>query len=403
MGYNQSMTVKIYEKQSYLKELSTEVTACFYEGDSVYMQLKETIFFPEEGGQYSDTGYITAGEKTVHILKGELIGSATEGDTDIRYLVDGEIAAGTKVKCFLDWDKRFDRMQNHSGEHILSGLIHNLYGYNNIGFHLSDDEPVTLVCDGKLTQDQVKELEIKANEAVYANLLISDSYPSKEELGSIDYRSKIEIAGQVRLITIGDPGDPLDICACCAPHVEETGAIGLIKVIQTSYVKGGTQLSILCGRRALEYINHHLDTLKTLADSFSTHQDNVPALVNNLRSEVSGLKEKLGNLTEKSILEDAGKENFNGLVITEMELTPANMKNIFNSLLLMHEGYVGIFTGTDETGYMYYAGGKGLDARELGSRMKESLNARGGGSAEMIQGKTSASKQEITDFWKKEF
>ena len=252
------MTEKVYERQSYLEELETTVTESTCEEGQFYVKLKETVLFPEEGGQYSDTGFLLYGDKKVSVLKGELIGNASEGETDIRYAVDSEIPAGSSVRCVLDWKTRFSRMQNHSGEHIVSGLIHNLYGYNNIGFHLSDYEPVTLTVDGKLSAEQIREIEIKANETVWQNLPITDSYPSKEELSSIDYRSKIEIAGQVRLITIGDPASPLDICACCAPHVATTGSIGIIKVISFASVKGGTQVSILCGARALEFMKETL-------------------------------------------------------------------------------------------------------------------------------------------------
>ena len=147
------MTEKIYEELSFLRELTTTVTDSFSEDGKNFIMLKETIFFPEEGGQYADTGTIECAGKTVHVLNGELIGNASEGETDIRYEVDSSLGIGSQVHLKLDWSKRLDRMENHSGEHILSGLIHNLFGYNNIGFHLSDDEPVTLVCDGKLTDE----------------------------------------------------------------------------------------------------------------------------------------------------------------------------------------------------------------------------------------------------------
>ena len=393
------MTVKVYEKQSFLRKLSTVVTDSFTEGGKNYIKLKETIFFPEEGGQYSDTGVLKIGDKTVRILKGELIGNASSGETDIRYEVDAPIEAGESVKCLLDWENRIDRMENHSGEHILSGLIHNLFGYNNIGFHLSDDEPVTLVCDGKLTPDQISLLEKKANEAVRENLEITDSYPTAEELKAISYRSKIDIAGQVRLITIGDEADPLDICACCAPHVEYTGMIGIIKIISSASFKGGTQLSFLCGRRAFEYIDHNLGILKSLADSFSTNQENVPELVEKLREDNRSLKEKLSSSLQKSILESIRSGEQSGPVITDLELSPVDMKNIFNELISACEGYTGVFSGSDEKGYVYYAGGRGLDARKLGELMKEKLSAKGGGSSEMIQGRVISNAAGIREFW----
>ena len=392
------MTEKVYERQSYLKELETTVTESTCEKGQFYVKLKETVLFPEEGGQYSDTGFLLYGDKKVSVLKGELIGNASEGDTDIRYAVDGEIPAGSIVRCVLDWKTRFSRMQNHSGEHIVSGLIHNLYGYNNIGFHLSDDEPVTLTVDGKLSAEQIREIEIKANEAIYEDLPITDSYPSKDELASMDYRSKIEIAGQVRLITIGDPAAPLDICACCAPHVSGTGCIGIIKVISFASVKGGTQVSILCGARALEFIEKNIDNLESIAKGFSTHRDNVPGIVESLREENRALKAKLSEYAEKSILSGI-TEDGPGCIFTDMELSPVSMKNIFNELVARKTGYVGIFAGNDQKGYMYYAGGRDLDARELARLMREKLSSKGGGSAEMIQGRTSSSQDEIIKFW----
>ena len=397
------MTDKVYEKNSYLKELDTVVTECIHEEGRMYLKLRETIFFPEEGGQYSDTGVIIAGDKKIQVVKGELIGNASECETDIRYLVDADeiVEPGTEVKCVLDWEQRFSRMQNHSGEHIVSGLIHNIHGYNNIGFHLSDDEPVTLTVDGKLNADQIREIELKANEAVYADLPITDTYPSKEEAACAVYRSKIDIAGQVRLVTIGDASDPLDICACCAPHVERTGAIGIIKVIASAGIKEGTQLQILCGRRALEFIEKNIDVFESIARSFSTHRDNVPGIVEDLRNENRELNNRLSLFAETTLIEKAKSDISEGkcCVFTDIELSPLSMKNIYNELVKMSKGYVGIFAGNDEEGYRYNAGGDGLDARILAAKMREELSAKGGGSPEMIQGKVNASQKAIEELF----
>ena len=396
------MTEKIYEKQSYLRECTAVVTECMEENGKVYIKLDKTIFFPEEGGQYADTGSLTAGDRIVRILGGELLGSASETEPDIRYIADGKIEVGTDVLCKLDWNVRFDRMQNHSGEHILSGLIHSRYGYNNVGFHLSDDEPVTLALDGVLEPEQVRELEKEANKIIYANLPITDSYPSKKELETIDYRSKIEIKGQVRLITIGEGEDTVDICACCAPHVAYTGSIGIIKILSAVRFKGGTQLSILCGRRALEYIVHSIDNLNDVARGFSTHPDNVPKLVAGLKEENAELTAKVATLTENAIIDNVKSGLYNRCVFTDMDLSAANMKNIYNALTELRSGYVGLFVGDDERGYRYYCGGNGLDAGALGMKMREELGAKGGGSSDMIQGKTGAVREEIEAFWKKQ-
>lgn len=387
--------MKLYERNSYLKEYVTTVTKCFSEGDKIYVVLKDTIFFPEEGGQNSDTGSLSFGDNVIKILHGEITGA---GESDIRYLVDTFVEEGTEVTCRLDWESRFDRMQNHSGEHILSGLIHNIYGYDNIGFHLSDDDYVTLTVNGKLNDAQIRELEIKANRAVYDDLPITDSYPSDEEIQNISYRSKIEIEGQVRLITIGSGDSPLDICACCAPHVKSTGEIGVIKIFSRASAKGGTRLSILCGRRALELMSMRLDELELIAGSFSTHADNVPDMIEKLKAENTTLKIKLGQIAEQTIIKSIEECN-SGCIFTDIQLSPVSMKNIYNNMTLHYDGYVGLFAGNDEEGYMYYAGSINRDSKHLALLMKESLQAKGGGSSDMIQGRLEAKKAEIEAFW----
>ena len=385
--------IKLYETQSFLKECNTTVESCTENEGVVYIKLKESIFFPEEGGQYADTGVLEYADKCVNLIDGQIV------DGEIIYQISEMIPEGTTVLCKLDWNKRFDRMQNHSGEHILSGLINSKYGFNNIGFHLSDDEFVTLNMDGVLTKEQVMELEKEVNSIIYANVPITDSYPSKEELANITYRSKIEIDGQVRLITIGDEKQTYDICACCAPHVARTGEIGILKITGVSKAKGGVLISILCGRRALEYINHSMDTLNALAGSFTTHPDNVPGIVENLKKECQELKAELSDYKERGLIDAIKANPLKNYVITADSLSPQNMKNVFNTLVDNCQGYVGVFVGTDEDGYRYYAGGKDCDAKVLSGLMREKLGAKGGGSSDMIQGKADTNAGSIEEFW----
>lgn len=387
--------MKLYEKDSYIKDCTTTVTDCISEDGRIYIKLKDTIFFPEEGGQNSDTGKIVFGDNTVNILCGEITGS---GEDDIRYLVDKEIPANTEVNCSLDWNARYDRMQNHSGEHILSGLIHNIYGFDNIGFHLSDDDYVTLTVNGRLNDEQIRDLEFKANKAIYDNLPITDSYPSKDVLQNISYRSKKEIDGQVRLITIGNSESPLDVCACCAPHVKHTGEIGIIKIFTMEYAKGGTRLGILCSRRALTVIGERLNELDLIAKSFSTNVKNIPEMIDKLKNENASLKGKLGELAEVGIINSLNG-NDSGCVFTDIDLSPVSMKNIYNLMAEKYDGYVGLFVGSDETGYRYYAGSLKKDSKKLAEKMREELGAKGGGSSEMIQGRIAAGRQEVESFW----
>ncbi len=379
---------KLYETQSYLKETDTIVTSCTAHKKHYLVTLQETIFFPEEGGQYADTGWLEKEGQRISLLDGQL------RDGEIYYTVDQAIPEGTAVHCVLNWEQRYMRMQQHTGEHILTGMIHSHYGYDNVGFHLSDDGPVTLDMNGVLTMEQAMEMETLANQAVYQNLPVTDTYPTKEELADMTYRSKIEIEGQVRLITIGS----IDTCACCAPHVARTGEVGLIKILTLQNYKGGVRISILCGMRALLHYREQASLMNGLANMLSTKPEQVAAIVNSQKEEITALRYKLACQAEKVLLQqiEALPQQEHACLFTESD-TPQNaVKNGFNTMTARFPGYAAIFIGDDASGYRYNAGSRSLDARELGRRMGEALGAKGGGSQEMIQGKTNASKAEIT-------
>ena len=402
---------RIYETDSYLRELKTVITASGTDDKGrPYVELADTIFFPEEGGQNADRGWLTAydpkGERTVSILNGVITGRNTcsaVSDSDeirIRYIVSEPVTAGTEVLCKLDWEARFDRMQNHSGEHVLSGIVHRRFGAVNVGFHLSDTGPVTVDFDRVISYEDIISVQNEANRVIYANMPVTVSFPSSEELKSIDYRSKIDIEGQVRLITISSKEETVDICACCAPHVDRTGEIGLIKVLSAVNWKGGIRISMLAGRRALEYINKEHELLTGLARSMSTEAVNVPGMVDSYRNEIVSLKSELAGLKERLLIERVYEMKDKGdaaHVIFASGDTPAPvMKNVYNALTESFDGFVGIFAGDDMNGYRYNAGSRDKDSRDLASGLRENFGAKGGGSFDMIQGKVSATREDIT-------
>ena len=208
------MTEKLFETESHRKEFRATVLECAPSDSGYEVVLDRTAFFPEGGGQAADTG----------ILGGVRVKDVQERDGIVYHTTEGNLEVGAGVEGLLDWDIRFSRMQQHTGEHIVSGLMHSRFGYDNVGFHLGE-EVCTLDLNGPVTKEQLKEIEVAANKVVFANLPVEIRYPSKEELAVLDYRSKREIEGQVRIVSI--PG--YDVCACCAPHVKSTGEIGLIK------------------------------------------------------------------------------------------------------------------------------------------------------------------------------
>ena len=382
--------IKLYEKQSYLRECEAVVTDCFTKDGSLYVRLDRTILFPEEGGQYADLGELVYGDNTsVRLLGGEV---TDKSGKDIIYRVESEVPVG-EVKCILNWDLRYERMQNHSGEHVLTGTIHNEFGYDNVGFHLSDDGPVTLDMNGVLTWEEVMEMERKANEVIYNNLPITDSYPTGAELANLSYRSKIEIEGQVRLITIGDKDNPIDVCACCAPHVKTTGEIGIIKVISMVNWKGGVRISMLAGRRALRYINDRFDIIRSVTERLTTSFDNVPDIIDGYKKEI-GESKALINKTYVSLAEKICSASGSPFVFFDSDCPMSAMKNILSTLINMTDGYAGVFVGEDGS-YRYMIGSKDKDSRIVASLLKEKLDARGGGKSDSVQGQVASCKEDI--------
>ena len=231
------MTEKLFYQDSHRSTFTAIVQEVRPSGNGYEIILDRTAFFPEGGGQSSDTGS----------LGGVSVSDVQEIDGKIIHYTDGPLVEGTEVEGCIDWTERFSKMQQHTGEHIVSGLIHKIYGYHNVGFHLGTDS-VTLDFNGVVPKEKLHEIEQLANEAVAKNLPVQVLYPMDEELSKISYRSKIEIEGQVRIVVI----DGYDVCACCAPHVKQTGEIGLIKLVGMQNYKGGVRISMLCGFRALE-------------------------------------------------------------------------------------------------------------------------------------------------------
>ncbi len=417
---------KLYETDSYIKECDTVVTDSITTPDGYFITLRDSIFFPEEGGQYSDTGRIISGEYEFDLTDGQIVKRnsvdiSKNNGTDLSSLPEGIwykidhsescmesckelpqlsdiLVTNSEIHCILDYSKRYDRMQNHTGEHILTGTVHNDYGYNNVGFHLSDDGLVTVDLDGPLTYEQIIEEERKANEVIYKNYPVKVSFPDKAELADIVYRSKIEIEGQVRLITIGEDDDTVDVCACCAPHVAYTGEVGIIKVISIVNWKGGVRVGILCGRRALEYINHRQNIIMGLTDLMTTNEDNLISRVQSQLGEITSLKAGLSNALESGIASriEHGDPDIDRthLVFVDKDFPANSMKNIYNLLKNRYGGYVGIFAGSDIEGYRYLAGSKAIDSKTLIPILSK-LGAKGGGTPDMVQGRITSSRRDI--------
>lgn len=377
------MTEKIFYQNPRQVEFNATVTTCTPTEDGTFLiTLDRTAFFPEEGGQNADSGFIN----NIEVLDVQI------KDDIIYHKMPVAFIPGDTVKGNVDWDKRFDYMQQHSGEHIISGLVNHMYGFNNVGFHLGDEE-VTLDFDGVLTLDQLREIEVIANHAIARDLPILISFPSKDDLDLLNYRSKIEIEGDVRIVVI--PG--IDVCACCAPHVDTTGEIGLVKITNVQKHRGGIRVNILCGFRALSDYTDKQDSVSSISVQLSAKPDAVADAVARLKEENFKQKARMIALQQQLLqLQIAAipSEQENVVLFFEDLDTPA-MREAVNTLCETHKGYCSVFKGSDESGYQYILGSAHRNCKDAGAILTESFSARGGGSERMIQGSLQASKEDV--------
>ena len=371
------MTEKLFYTDSHLQEFTAEVMSCRPCDNGYEAVLSRTAFFPEGGGQAADTG----------VIDGIRVYDVQEKGEQIFHYLEGKTVTGQ-----IDWDKRFSRMQQHSGEHIVSGIVHARFGYDNVGFHLND-ELCTLDLSGPLTKEELREVEDAANEAVFANVPVQVSYPSKEELKTLDYRSKIEIDGQVRIVTI--PG--YDVCACCAPHVYFTGEIGLIKLVQSQNYKGGIRITMLCGRRALKDYQQKEESVKAIMGSLSAKEELIAEAVERVKEECTQLKSELAE-TRYQILEAQAEKIPEGqkkVCIFDSKLSGNEPRELMNLVLKKGTEVCAVFAGNEESGYRYVIGSETEDVRPYSKILKEQFGGRGGGKPVMVQGSVNGSEEAI--------
>ena len=395
-------TLRLFDQNSHL--YTFEATVLSAEAGktphTLSVILDATAFFPEGGGQYPDPGTLGGCPVTDVQEKGGIITHTL----DISHLCGAPhpFEKGTVIKGELDATTRLVRMQNHTGEHIVSGIVHRRFGYKNVGFHLGDGD-VTLDFDGVLTREQLDEIENEANAIVAACLPVTAYYPDPEELSSLSYRAKLNLTEGVRIVRIGRAEDPKDLCACCAPHVDNTGEIGLIKLLDFIHYKGGVRIHMLCGSWALADYRRRYAAVASMAAAMSVKQADVVAGFERMQAEIedkkriiSTLRSKLEAHTVAAITPTEGS-----LCLFDEGLEALEMRRLLNAAAEKCGRLCGVFSGSDEDGYRFVIG-RGDPAIDLKPRIKEintALSARGGGSSEMLQGSCTASRAVIEAFF----
>lgn len=381
------MTEKLYYTDSHIHEFSARVLSCEKAKKGFAVVLDKTAFFPEGGGQPADTGLIgPAAVRDVQEQNGEIL-----------HYTDQALTPGEVYACALDWETRLCRMQNHSGEHIVSGITHKLYGFDNVGFHMGA-ECMTIDFSGELSWEQLTGIETLANQAVRDNLPVRASFPDPEALSSLEYRSKLELTHDVRIVEI--PG--VDRCACCAPHVKRTGEIGLIKLLSAERHRGGVRIELVCGMDALRECRLMQENVTAISGLLSARRAKSAAAVERVLAEQARLKERVAELSmalAQLKAESIGYTEGN-ICVFDNVLDEVALRELVNLLVEKCGGMAGAFSGSDETGYLYIIGSKNIDLRERSREINAAINGKGGGTPEMIRGRAASTAEKIQKMMK---
>ncbi len=379
------MTERLYYADSSMSEFSATVVSCEENKGRYEVVLDRTAFFPEGGGQSGDSG----------TLDGVRVLDTHEKGGEVVHYCDAPIAVGKSVSGKLDFDLRFRRMQNHSGEHIVSGIVNKMFGFDNVGFHMGSED-ITVDYNGYLDRDQIDEVERRANAAVFANLEIRTEFPDSEKLATMSYRSKLELTENVRIVNI----DGIDTCACCAPHVKRTGEIGIIKLLDAIHYKGGVRIHLLCGYDALADYGARYEAIRKMANDMCVKQNEVADAFSKKTEEFAELRYKYSRLkaeiTDAKIARLSPTEG--NILVFEDEADGDTMRRIADAGADLCSGICAVF-GKSGEGYSYVCVSRHEDLRARSKEINAAISGRGGGSAQMIRGSCAATREEIEKYF----
>lgn len=373
--------IRLYDDNSYLTEFCARVTACTKNDKGYEILLDKTAFFPTAGGQEHDSG----------ILDGQKVLDVEVRGNDIIHLLEKPLEEGINVTGKINWEQRFRKMQHHTAEHIISGLVKSMYGFDNTGFHLSNTE-VTMDYSGELRREDIERLENSANQAVFKNLAVTAQYP--ENVKNMEYRSKLDLTENVRIVTV----EGVDVCACCAPHVRRTGEIGVIKITSFMRHRGGTRMRMICGTDALEDYQCKQNSVEEISCMLSEKQENVSEGVKRILNETESVKQKNSELRRKIAVLRAESIEYTdaNLCLFEPETERGDMLFYAEQCRKKCGGMLTVCAGNDSSGYSYI-----ILCRDMPDikQMNTALNGRGGGRNGMIQGFFGCTRAEIESYF----
>lgn len=377
-------TRKLFYEDCHLQSFSATVTGCEKSEKGWRVTLDATAFYPEGGGQACDVG----------VLSGVNVLSVYEDGDQIIHLCDGALEVGSTVAGEIDWARRFDLMQQHSGEHIISGLMYHKFGRMNAGFHVGSDA-MEVDFDGPVSAEQLAEVEKCANEAVWQNIPLECIVPAPQELPNIFYRTKKQLPWPVRIVRV--PG--YDSCACCGVHVKTTGEIGFIKILSCVSLRGGVRLRLVCGNRAYTHMAHIFEENRLVSQAFSVPMEQTGAAAQKMNEALAAEKYKVVGLQKRAAeLIASSYVNRGDVLHFEAGLDGALIRQLAEKIAAVCGGRAAVFSGADGS-YGYCLAVLDGDLRALGKEMNAQLHGRGGGKPNFQQGSVQATEAEIRKFF----
>ena len=381
-------TEKLYYADPFLKTFTATVLDCQPGKNGFVVTLDRTAFYPEGGGQPADQG----------TLDGAAVTDVHEKNGVVLHNVDSAVEIGKTVTGAIDWARRFDHMQQHSGEHICSGLICGRCHCDNVGFHMGTDM-VTIDFNADIPWEELLEIEAQANQYIYEDHPIDIQFHRGAELDAIDYRSKKPLEGDVRIVAF--PG--ADCCACCGTHVLRSGQVGLVKFLSVQKFREGVRIELLCGKRALNYLARTWEQAKTIGQRLSVKPVDAAAAVERLENELSAAKLRCAQLEESVFAaiaqEQAGKGD---VLLFQPPMKPDSVRKLADAAAKTCGGLAAVFAG-EGIHYAYALGrADGQDISAQVKAMNAALHGRGGGRNGFAQGSVEAEQNAIEAFFKED-
>ena len=380
------MAEKLFYEDPFLVEFTARVLSCAPEKGGFAVTLDRTAFYPEGGGQSADHG----------VLGGAAVTDVREREGEVIHICDRALPVGEAVAGAIDFARRFDLMQQHSGEHIVSGILCGRHNCDNVGFHIGHDL-VTIDFNAQLTMEDVREVEALANRYIWEDHPVEVSYPTPEVLAALPYRSKKALTGAVRIVTL--PG--ADCCACCGTHVRRSGQVGVIKLLSCQKFREGVRIELAAGGRAVRYCTEILDQNTRVSQLLSAKPTDTAAAVERLQKELYALRGRVSVLEEEDFARKAERYAGEGdVLLVEEDMSSESVRRLCAAVMDTCGGRCAVFAGSDGQGYKYALGQTDGDLRPLVKDLNAALSGRGGGKPAFAQGSVQADEADIRAFFR---